>query len=176
VSTLNVYIPGVVANAAIVPAGTNGAINTFVTDQTDLVVDINGYFAPASQTGLEFYPATPCRVADTRLSTFPAGLGMPTMAGASSRSFPVAASPCGVPGSAGAYSFNFTAVPQAPKLGIFTTWPTGKSEPNVSTMNSYTGAPVANAAIVPAGTNGAISIDVTDTTDVLFDINGYFAQ
>jgi hypothetical protein len=45
----------------------------------------------------------------------------------------------------------------------------------VSTLNSYDGRVVANAAIVPAGTNGAISIYVTDPTDVLFDINGYFA-
>ena len=43
-------------------------------------------------------------------------------------------------------------------------------------MNSYTGSVVANAAIVPAGTNGAISVDGTDATEVLVDINGYFAQ
>jgi hypothetical protein len=34
---------------------------------------------------------------------------------------------------------------------------------------------VSNAAIVPAGANGAISIAVTDAVDVLFDIDGYFA-
>jgi hypothetical protein len=33
----------------------------------------------------------------------------------------------------------------------------------------------ANAAIVPAGTGGAISIYVSDPSDVFFDINGYFA-
>jgi hypothetical protein len=54
-------------------------------------------------------------------------------------------------------------------------WPAGLATPNVSTLNSYTGTVVANAAIVPAGTNGAISIYVTDISDVLFDINGYFA-
>jgi hypothetical protein len=35
-----------VANAAIVPAGTNGAISVYVTDPTHVVIDINGYFAP----------------------------------------------------------------------------------------------------------------------------------
>ena len=177
VSTLNVYTPGtVVANAAIVPAGTNGGINAFVTDPTDLVIDIDGYFAPATSTGLNFYPATPCRIADTRVSAFASALGPPSMTAGSQRSFPVPASPCGIPGTAGAYSFNFTAVPGGSQLGIFTTWPTGQSQPNVSTMNSYNGSVVSNAAIVPAGTAGAISIWVTDNTDVLFDVNGYFAK
>jgi hypothetical protein len=35
-----------VANAAIVPAGTNGAISIYVTNNTHLILDINGYFAP----------------------------------------------------------------------------------------------------------------------------------
>jgi hypothetical protein len=35
---------------------------------------------------------------------------------------------------------------------------------------------VANAAIVPAGANGAVSLYVNNPTDVLFDINGYFSQ
>jgi len=33
----------VVANAAIVP-GTNGSISVFVSNATDLIVDVNGYF------------------------------------------------------------------------------------------------------------------------------------
>jgi hypothetical protein len=36
----------VVANAAIVPTGTNGAISVFVTNSTHAILDINGYFAP----------------------------------------------------------------------------------------------------------------------------------
>ena len=57
-----------------------------------------------------------------------------------------------------------------------TTWPVGGSagRSNVSTLN-YAGTVVANAAIVPAGANGAINVFVNFPTDVLFDINGYFA-
>jgi hypothetical protein len=180
VSTLNVYNAGtVVANAAIVPAGTGGAIDVYVTDATDLVIDINGYFAPPSgngaSNGLKLYPAIPCRVADTRAAAgFTGPFGPPTMGAGTQRSFPVPQSACGIPSGAGAYSFNFTAVPQARQLGIFTTWPTGQPQPNVSTMNSYNGSVVANAAIVAAGSGGAISIYVTDATDVLVDVNGYF--
>ena len=177
VSTLNVYTQGtVVANAAVVPAGTIGAINAYVTDATDLVIDINGYFAPPGTNGLNFYPVIPCRVADTRTAAgFGGPFGPSTMGAGTQRSFPVPSSSCGIPSNAGAYSFNFTAVPQAPQLGIFITWPTGQPQPNVSTMNSYNGSVVANAAVVPAGTGGAISVYVTDKSDVLFDVNGYFA-
>ena len=36
-------------------------------------------------------------------------------------------------------------------------------------MNSLDGRVKANAAIVPAGTSGAVSVYVTDTTDVIVD-------
>jgi hypothetical protein len=36
----------VVASAAIVPAGTSGAISVYAMDTTDLVIDIDGYFGP----------------------------------------------------------------------------------------------------------------------------------
>jgi hypothetical protein len=36
----------VVANAAIVPAGTAGSASVFVSDPSDVIIDINGYFAP----------------------------------------------------------------------------------------------------------------------------------
>ena len=56
------------ANAAIVPAGTGGDITVFASNDTDLVIDINGYFAPAGPGGLSLYPVAPCRVIDTRLN------------------------------------------------------------------------------------------------------------
>ena len=66
VSTLNSYDGRVKANAAIVPAGVNSAISVYAYNTTDLVLDIDGYFAPAEQLHLAFYPLPPCRVADTR--------------------------------------------------------------------------------------------------------------
>jgi hypothetical protein len=76
--------------------------------------------------------------------------------------------------SAAAYSLNVTVVPDA-TLSYLSAWPTGSAQPFVSTLNSLDGAVVANAAIVPAGTNGAISVFVTNNTHVILDINGYFA-
>jgi hypothetical protein len=175
VSTLNSYDGRVVANAAIVPTGSGGAISINVTDPTNVLFDINGYFAPPQSTGLQFYPVTPCRVADTRGNGYSGALGPPTMGAGTNRSFPIPSGSCGIPATAAAYALSISAVPSSGYLGILTTWPTGQSQPNVSTMNSYDGRPVTNAAIVPAGSGGAISIYVTDATDVMLDISGYFA-
>ncbi len=90
------------------------------------------------------------------------------------RSFPVPASTCAVPTTAAAYSLNVTVVPDGP-LYYLTAWPTGASQPGVSTLNSWDGAVVANAAIVPAGANGAVSVYTAGKTQVILDINGYFA-
>jgi C1A family cysteine protease len=174
VSTLNSYDGRVKANAAIVPAGTGGAISVYVTDSANVVLDINGYFLPANDPSapLAFFPLTPCRVADTRNSSAP--LGGPSLAAGQSRSFPVLSSSCNIPATAHAYSLNFTAVPREP-LGYLTTWPTGMTQPLVSTLNALTGTVTANAAIVPAGNNGEISVYVKNSSDVVIDINGYFA-
>jgi uncharacterized repeat protein (TIGR01451 family) len=172
-STLNSIDGRVKAGAAIVPAGTNGAVCAFVTNDTDLVLDINGYFVPVSDTSaLEFYPLTPCRVVDTRGAT--GAFGGPSLVGNAARSFPILSSSCSVPSTAQAYSLNYTSVPKG-KLGFLTTWPAGQTQPLVSTLNAPTGTVTANAAIVPAGTNGDVSVFVTNDSDLVIDINGYFA-
>jgi len=72
--------------------------------------------------------------------------GGPIMAAGSTRSFTIPASNCGIPSTAQAYSLNVTVVPQ-----------------------------LANAAIVPAGSGGSLSVYVSDTSNVILDIDGYFA-
>jgi len=167
------------ANAAIVSAGVSGGVSVFVANTSDVVLDIDGYFAPASQSTLEFYPLAPCRVADTRNSGEPQGLGPPSLSAGVPRNFPVLDAtscfqqvPPGV--TLAAYSLNFTAVPHGP-LSYLTVWPYGQDQPNVSTLNAPTGAVTANAAIVPAGTNGEISVYARNDTDLAIDVNGYFA-
>ncbi len=173
VSTLNSMDGRIKANAAIVPAGRDGAISIFASNTTHVILDINGYFAAVSGSTLAFYPLYPCRVVDTRGPKGPFG-GPFLRGGAAGRDFPITSSSCNIPRTAQAYSFNFTAVPRGP-LGYLTTWPTGQNLPNVSTLNAPTGVPTANAAIVPAGSGGDIDVFVSNDSDVLIDINGYFA-
>ena len=128
--------------------------------------------AGASSDPLQFIPLTPCRVADTRKPNGP--FGGPPISGGTLREFAIPNSACNVPTSAAAYSLNVTVVPQG-TLGYLTVWPSGQDQPNVSTLNSIDGRIKANAAIVPAGAGGAISIFASNTTNVVLDINGYFA-
>jgi photosystem II stability/assembly factor-like uncharacterized protein len=174
VSTLNSLDGRIKANAAIVPAGTGGAISVFATNDTDVVLDINGYFVPPTDpNGLAFYPMTPCRLVDTRLGA-PSTLITGALTGETSTSLPILSSSCNVPSTALAYSLNFTLVPPGP-VGYLTVYPTGESLPIVSTLNDPTGTVEANAAVAPAGTGGSIDVFATQTTDLVVDINGYFA-
>src|SRR5208283_531147 len=126
----------------------NGAIAVYAdaTAPTDVVLDIDGYFDPTAGDG--FWPLTPCRVADTRRPAGP--LGGPSLSAGEIRNIPMLSSLCNLPTEATAYSTNLTAVPQG-YLGYLTAWAAGEAQPFTSTLNSWTGAVVANAALVPAG-------------------------
>jgi len=126
---------------------------------------------PPPLNGLRFVAVTPCRVVDTRnaAGTF----GGPAIPGGGSRNFPIPQGSCGIPATAAAYALNATVVPHG-SLNYLTIWPTGSSQPVVSTLNSYDGRVKANASVVPAGSNQGVSVFVTDTADVILDINGYF--
>ena len=158
----------ITANAAIVPAGSSGDINVFSTSTTQVVIDINGYFAPPGSGGLSFYPVTPCRVVDTRNPDGPRG--GPQLFG--ERTFPISGA-CGLPSTAKAYSFNATVVPLG-SLGYLSLWPTGDPQPVVSTLNSPDGSIDSNAAIVPT-LSGSINAFASNGTQLVLDTNGYFA-
>ncbi len=180
VSTMNSYDGRVKANAAIVPAGASAAVSVYVTDTTDVILDIDGYFTAPGTGTLQFYPLTPCRVADTRDSGYPQGLGPPRLAAQQPREFPMLTSPClqNLPQQPVAYSLNVTVVPNpwGQPLGYLTVWPSNQQQPDVSTLNNPTATVVANAAIVPAAANGDISaFAYNSSTDLIIDVNGYFA-
>ncbi len=174
VSTLNSLDGRIKANAAIIPSGAAGAISMFASGTTDAVVDINGYFVPTAVTpGLAFYPLPPCRMVDTRGADGP--FGGPHLKHQHERDFPLLASACALPSNAVAYAMNVTAMPRG-SLGYLTVWPTGLTQPLVSTLNAPTGAITANAAIIPTGDDGGIAVYPSDDTDLVLDVDGYFAS
>jgi hypothetical protein len=136
----------------------------------------NGADATTPANALVFVAMTPCRIADTRNgSPFGGAFGPPSLAGGQSRTFPIQASTtCVIPNIAQAYSFNITLVPSG-FVNFITVWPTGQPRPNASTLNGYGGTVIANAAIVPAGTGGAVDVYASESTNIIIDINGYYA-
>ena len=142
-------------------------MDVFASDATDLVIDVNGYFAPMATGGLSLYNVTPCRVLDTRK---PAG----SQPFSGKVDVNVSAAARGIPVESQAYVFNATAVPPG-ALGYLTLWPQGGSQPVVSTLNAMDAAISSNLAIVPAAA-GSISAFASDLTHLVLDISGYFAQ
>ena len=141
-----------------------------------MVLDIDGYFilGPAP-SALAFYPLKPCRVTDTRWPT--GALGWPLPAAGTSRELPVRnALSCNIPADALAYSSTSRRYREARcALGVEHLASGGIATHWSSTLNAPTGTTTANAAIVPAGNNGDIDVWVSDATDLVIDINGYFA-
>src|SRR5580658_3687491 len=131
-----------------------------------------------AQTPLRLEPVSPCRLVDTRTQNGGSG---PIQGGtAQNFNLPQLAElgkfcPAFSLSAAAAYSLNVTLVPvNGGPVAYLTIWPTGETQPVVSLMNSLDGRIKANAAIVPAGASGQVSVYVTNTTNVLLDINAYF--
>ena len=165
ISTLNNITGTYVANAAIVVAGSQNATAFYAhSNATDLLLDVDGYFAAPGVGGLSFYPVAPCRVLDTRNS---GGQFM------GEKTVNVAGSGCATPSSAKAYVFNATVVPPE-RLFYLTLWPDGQQQPVASTLNALDGFITSNMAIVPTS-NGSIDAYAAGLTQLILDISGYFA-
>ena len=165
-SILNAPNGTVTANAAIIPAGIGGGISTYGSSDTDFIIDINGYFAPAAAAGNDYYPVNPCRVIDTRNGNAQPAAGISTVN--------VAGGACQSSPAARAYALNATVVPAGP-LAYLTLWPSGQTTvPYVSTLNADSNTVTSNAAIVPSS-NGLINAYASGPTYLIVDLVGYFA-
>jgi hypothetical protein len=123
--------------------------------------------------GIGFVAMQPCRVFDTRNANGP--YGGPRLVANATRNFDIDSGPCApIPAGVEAYSMNFGAILPDGANSFITIWPTGTAQPLVSSINPIQGVVVANAAIVPAGTSGQISVFPNTGVHLYGDINGYF--
>jgi hypothetical protein len=132
---------------------------------------------------LVFVPIAPCRLADTRASQPYPALGKTPLAPLTPRTLPIAGS-CGVEGQGllfpgpEAYSLNVTAVPPASNTGGYLLVYPNPITP-IPLVASFTWNPGAsyqsNAVISAASPDGSVNIVANSTTDVVVDINGYYA-
>jgi hypothetical protein len=123
---------------------------------------------------LAFVATPPCRIVDTRVAVSD-GFHQPNFGDDESRTFDFPASTdCpGLPSTARAYSVNIQFRPIS-QLSYLTAYPTGSTMAEVSTLSAGPAAWVQNAAIVPAGTGGAIDIYCQYAGRVIIDVNGYY--
>lgn len=179
VSTLNSPSGRIVANSVIIPAGEASAIDVFAYGPADLLIDINGYFAPDDgHRGLAYFPVPPCRAVDTASSLSDGVFGGPMFGAQSVRTTPLPAAPgcSGIPSHAGAYALNVTAILGGSPMPFVTVWPAGQAQPIASILNAFEGQAVSNAAIVPAGANAAVNVFALQPTHLILEVAGYFGR
>src|SRR5262249_14961792 len=125
---------------------------------------VSGVHTMSDVTGeIPFTGITPCRVADTRGNGFNGAYGPPSLAANATRSFTITGQ-CGIPLGAKAVSFNFGAL-NISGAGDLRVFPAGGAVPLVSTLNYNANTPnIANAAIVPLGVGGAITVQADAVT------------
>lgn len=167
-STLSAPTGTATANAAIVSAGTGGDVSVYVSDSSNVILDVTGYFAPPTTSGLSYYPVTECRALDTRYGIDKPGPFQGTLL------IPMRYDAvCATPGAAQAYVLNATVAPVG-ALGYLTLWADGASQPNVSTLNATDGVITSNMAIV-GNVYGTLDAFASNSTQLFFDLSGYFA-
>ena len=136
----------------------------------------------ASPAALPFFAVTPCRVADTRAgSGFTGAYGQPALQAQITRGFDIVNSVCGIPATAQAVSFLFTAINMT-GAGNLRAFPAGVTMPAVGgavlVWAAGTTAPTTDAAAAPVG-GGVLNLYVNGalgtTADVVLDVNGYYA-
>ena len=177
VSNLNWAGGETVPNLVIVPVGVNGQV-TIYNDMgtTDVVVDLEGYFAPEAvgSTQGSYVPLPPARITDTRPNSGEPNAGK-TM-GPSGTLNIQAAGVGGVPLSGvSAVVLNVT-VTDTTSASYLTAFPQGTTQPLASNLNWVAGDTVANRVVVPVNpSTGQITIyNDAGTADVVIDVNGYF--
>ena len=129
-----------------------------------------------AQTGLQYYPITPCRVVDTRSSLDPAVTKRGAFTDGETREYTFSTSTdCpGLPSTAGGWAIHISFLPTT-VASFLTIYPSGVTRPGTSTLLGYPGTYTGNNAIVPAGSGGTIELYSQYAGTVIIDVNGYFA-
>lgn len=172
-SNLNYVAGDVVPNGVIAPIGERGSVCFYSLADTDVVVDIAGWFSGTSFTG-----ATPQRLIDTRngtgspraritpetpLSIQVTNIQVNTSVGVATT----------IPADVTAVALNITVV--NPSLsGFLTVWPCDVERPLASNVNFSANDIVANGVVAPVSINGTVCVYSQVATDVVIDLAGWF--
>jgi hypothetical protein len=166
--------PGVVVpNLVISDLDNNGEVCLYTHTQTDLIVDIAGYF-PTTTT---FETINPARLLDTRP-------GQPTIDGQNSGAGPTGVGQvttlqisgrATIPNNATAAALNLTLTGTTGQM-FATIYPCDTTRPEASNINATAGATIANSVIAKLAGDGTICIYTHKSTDLIVDVAGWFTN
>jgi hypothetical protein len=164
-----------VATAVVVKLAADGRLCLFSPVDTDLLVDLNGYYPP----GTSYEPLQPARLLETR-----ADPGLATVDGQFLALGPRTAGQVtelqvrgrgGVPTDAGEAVLNVTVT--APSLpGFVTVYPCDGPRPTASNLNYPANATVTNAVVAPIDATGRVCLFTLVPAELVVDVNGYVPE
>ena len=171
-SNLNFVAGDVRPNGVIAPVGTQGSVCFYSLSDTDLIVDVAGWFV-----GDAFSGATPLRLVDTRDGT---GGQSTKLVASAPLTIPVAnlavTSALGVdtiiPAIIDAVALNVTVV-NPESGGFITVYPCDVPRPLSSNVNYTAGQVVANGVISPVSANGKVCVYTLAEADIVVDLAGW---
>ncbi|WP_152970202.1 hypothetical protein [Frigoribacterium sp. RIT-PI-h] len=157
---------------AQVPLSADGKMTVYNQSSTvDLVVDVQGYFTAAGNTGAMFTPGTG-RLYDTRT-------GSNTIIGnGETRSIQAAGGHTPAAGSGiTAVVITLTALHAANSSGGATVWAEGAARPGTTSINFTPNSIRSNTITVPVSASGKINLNnVGDPTHYVLDVQGWYAD
>jgi hypothetical protein len=180
-STINFPVGDNRANNVTVALAENGSLSvTYISSAlgdytTNVIFDVGGYFT-ADDGGATYHALEPARIVDTRHSL---GLAA-SLTSRVAQTFKVTGQG-GVPAGATAVTGNVTVTNQT-SGGFVYVGPDAANAPTSSTLNFPVGDNRANGVTVTLGKGGTLSVTYiasvlgTYTTDVIFDVSGYFTD
>jgi hypothetical protein len=166
VSSVNFEVGVPRPNSVIAPIGADGKIKVFASNQTDVIVDVMGWFGTAGQS--EYVETPSDRLLDTRLPAF----GAAKLTAGGTIHLPIVGH--FVPPNARSVVLNVT-VTEPDAAGFVTVYPGGAPRPPTSNVNYVKNQTIPNAVIVGLGPTGTVDIFTSATSHIVVDVVGYFA-
>ncbi|MFN0123257.1 MAG: putative Ig domain-containing protein [Blastocatellia bacterium] len=152
----------------------DGAFKIFVTSNTDVVVDITGYYAAPGVGGLYFHPLPkPARLLDTRAGQTACVTPGAKLQAGSNTPLDSQGNCIGIPAGTKAIVGNATTVgPEA--AGYLTLYPAGVAQPLAASSNFTAGQTMNGPFITGLSAVGELKIFTSATTDLIIDVLGYY--
>jgi hypothetical protein len=182
-SSLSVSSPYATAKLQMVAVGKDGKISIYnATGYVNVVVDIQGYTTPDTNTQGAFYiPISPLRICDTR-SGNPSGLsgGQAQCNGHGLQKGSVLNIQVAGIGSIPSHGVSGvilnTAITDTGGTGYATLYPAGIEHPMASNLNWILNDVVVNEAAVPLSQSGAIDLYSFTPAQAIVDVVGYYVN